>query len=153
MLTMQAYARAPVLTVNGGNGGFDGYRWSPSTQSGLKNILLLCLVFALISFLPKCLAYHKKECIFIKSWIINFVLVFTLPPKKVEETKSRKIGINCSDCITVWGTSFSYQLTFISTSWLKSPKVDQILVCGVSVLNEKTLMWQQTKMQSLCIGL
>ena len=23
---IQAYARAPVLTVNGGNGGFDGYR-------------------------------------------------------------------------------------------------------------------------------
>ena len=22
----QAYARAPVLTINGGNGGFDGYR-------------------------------------------------------------------------------------------------------------------------------
>ena len=26
-LCCQAYARAPVLTVNGGNGGFDGYRW------------------------------------------------------------------------------------------------------------------------------
>ena len=24
---IQAYARAPVLTVNGGNGGFDGYRF------------------------------------------------------------------------------------------------------------------------------
>ena len=23
---VQAYARAPVLTINGGNGGFDGYR-------------------------------------------------------------------------------------------------------------------------------
>ena len=25
-ILLQAYARAPVLTINGGNGGFDGYR-------------------------------------------------------------------------------------------------------------------------------
>ena len=37
---MQAYARAPVLTVNGGNGGFDGYRCPPSTQSCLTNLPL-----------------------------------------------------------------------------------------------------------------